>query len=305
MDRDIQRHARNRRQFQNTFSMSSLITYEPYVDESAHVFEQRLQELADTGVPVDMGHWFQCYAFDVIGMITYSRRLGFLDMGKDVGGIIKALEETLIYGSLVGIYAFLHRYLFPLQNWWAGNKGSGREFLLRFTNDRIVEHQAALKKVLEDPEHQVQGAAAGVDFLTKFYAKHSQDPVNFTKYHVLAGCTANMSAGSDTTAITLSAILYYLLRNPQIYKKLVTEIDTFYDQGRGSTSVSFKESLEMLYLQAVIKEAFPIHPAVGLPLERVVPHGGATICGFLFPDGVSTPSTCVSCCVAMLFALAD
>jgi cytochrome P450 len=34
----------------------------------------------------------------------------------------------------------------------------------------------------------------------------------------------------------------------------------------------------MPYLQAVMKEALRMHPATGLPLERVVPAGGASIC---------------------------
>ncbi|GKT45156.1 pisatin demethylase [Colletotrichum spaethianum] len=38
-------------------------------------------------------------------------------------------------------------------------------------------------------------------------------------------------------------------------------------------------------LQAVIKEALRVHPAVGLLTERVVPEGGASIAGRFFPGG--------------------
>ena len=43
----------------------------------------------------------------------------------------------------------------------------------------------------------------------------------------------------------------------------------------------------MPYLQACIKEGLRMHPATGLPLARVVPKGGATICGRYFPEDVS------------------
>lgn len=43
----------------------------------------------------------------------------------------------------------------------------------------------------------------------------------------------------------------------------------------------------MPYLQACIKEGLRMHPATGLPLARVVPNGGTTICGRYFPEGVS------------------
>ena len=38
-------------------------------------------------------------------------------------------------------------------------------------------------------------------------------------------------------------------------------------------------------MDACVKEAGRLHPAVGLPLERVVPAKGAEICGKRFPPG--------------------
>lgn len=121
-----------------------------------------------------------------------------------------------------------------------------------------------------------------MDFLTKFVSKHSENPKVFTLAHTLAGCTSNFVAGSDMTAISLSAILYYLLRHPETLGKLREEVD-----GMGPGYVTFKDSQGMGYLQTVIKEALRMHPATGLPLERVVPAGGATIAGRFFPQGVS------------------
>ncbi|KAL2104613.1 hypothetical protein VUR80DRAFT_10112 [Thermomyces stellatus] len=260
--------------------MSALVTYEPYVDACAGLFSQRLGELADGGVAANMGHWLQCYAFDVIGMITYSKRLGFLDRGEDVEGVIAALEEHLKYASLTGIYPGLHRFLFPLKNYLAGKRGAGRGYVLSFTKDRMAEHQHSPKAI--PTEGGEEGGA--VDFLTKFVAKHAKDPEEFTPEHTLAGCTSNMVAGSDTTAISLSAILYYLLQHPACFQKLRDEVDE-HARENGGGYITFKDSQGMSYLQAVIKEALRMHPATGLPLERVVPAGGATISGYFFPEG--------------------
>ena len=56
--------------------MSSLIHYESFVDRCADIFVNRLGEFADSKKTFNLGHWFQCYAFDVIGNITFGERFG-------------------------------------------------------------------------------------------------------------------------------------------------------------------------------------------------------------------------------------
>lgn len=96
------------------------------------------------------------------------------------------------------------------------------------------------------------------------------------------------STGSDTTAISLSAVIYNLLHHPECLAKLRAEIDSFTEQGRISDPITFKEAQDLPYLQAVIKEALRIHPATGQIMARIVPPGGAHLAGRYFPAG-----TCV------------
>jgi hypothetical protein len=138
--------------------MSSLVTYEPYVDECISIFRQHLAELAHASLPMNVGHWMQCYAFDVIGLMTYSKRIGFLDRGEDVGGVMSALDGMLPYASLAGLTPSLHPYMFRFKNWLAGSKGAGRAFVMNFTAERVAEHQARPKGEfadISDDEHQV------------------------------------------------------------------------------------------------------------------------------------------------------
>ncbi|KAI1851408.1 hypothetical protein JX265_000358 [Neoarthrinium moseri] len=284
-DQNVHRHAQNRRMYQNTYSMSSLISYEPYVDECTDLFSDRLRELSQAGQSVDMGRWFQNYAFDVIGLITYSRRLGFLDQGEDIGGVISALENHLTYATLVGIFPWLHPICHFVQNrLLGGERGKGREYVLKFTLEQMAAFKAAPKSMPSNVEIE-QSETVVESFLSKFQSKHSSEPGSFTQYHIQVGCAANMVAGSDTTAISLTAILYYLLSHPASLEKLRKEVDSSFQDGKLSTKPTFKESQSMPYLQAVIKEALRMHPATGLPLERVVPPGGATIAGRFFPEG--------------------
>ena len=55
-------------------------------------------------------------------------------------------------------------------------------------------------------------------------------------------------AGSDTTAISLRAIIYYLVKNSSVYRKLQDEIDAADEAGKLSESVTYAECLELPYL---------------------------------------------------------
>ncbi|GJC78215.1 cytochrome P450 monooxygenase mpaDE [Colletotrichum liriopes] len=113
-DRDIKHHAYNRRFYSNVYSMTSLVHYEPYVDECGALFSQRLMEFSKAGTAIDFGHWFQCFAFDAIAMMTYGKRLGFLDQGEDIKNVIDTINNGLIYSSLAGIFPWFHKYAMPL-----------------------------------------------------------------------------------------------------------------------------------------------------------------------------------------------
>jgi cytochrome P450 len=52
-------------------------------------------------------------------------------------------------------------------------------------------------------------------------------------------------AGSDTTAISLRAILYYLIKTPTPYKRLQAEVDQADRAGKLSKFVTYGESLEL------------------------------------------------------------
>ena len=92
-------------------------------------------------------------------------------------------------------------------------------------------------------------------------------------------------AGADTTAISLRSILYYLMRSPNTYARLVAEIDEATAAGTLSDPITYGEAIKLPYLNAVIKEAMRMHPGVGLTLPREIPAGGAEISGFYFPEG--------------------
>lgn len=86
--------------------------------------------------------------------------------------------------------------------------------------------------------------------------------------------------------------MYYLLKHPPCLQKLRDEVNQLQTgEKMPGKNVTFKDTQDMPYLQAVIKEGLRIHPATALPLERVVPEGGATISGRFFPEGVRSTAS--------------
>lgn len=97
---------------------------------------------------------------------------------------------------------------------------------------------------------------------------------------IVVHLSTNVFAGSDTTAISLRAIIYFLCRNPIVLKKMLAEVDGADAAGKLSNPITYKESTTvLLYLGAIIKEAMRLHPSVGLLMERHVPVGGLDIHG--------------------------
>ncbi|KAF4535861.1 Cytochrome P450 [Lasiodiplodia theobromae] len=272
-DRDPKRHAANRRKVASLYSMSSLLRMEEAVNDCVGLVEEKFREIARSGRAIDLQWWLQCYAFDVIGAITVAKRFGFLDKGEDPFGLIRGLDGFLKYMANVGIYSEIHPILCKLTR---SSANGGLAHAFAFASKNIQERVESNKKG-KRPESD--------DFLTKVLRLHEEQPHSFGMEDVLITCSANVVAGSDTTSISLSAIMWGLIKNPEAMTKLRSEVDEKLAKGEISEPVTFAEAQKLPYLQAVIQEGLRTHPATGLPLGRVVPEGGVRIAERFFPGG--------------------
>lgn len=93
--------------------------------------------------------------------------------------------------------------------------------------------------------------------------------------------SSTISAGFDTTAITMNSMIYYLCRNPSAMKKLRAE----FAAANLSLLPDFHETQHLKYLDAVLKETLRLNPFLQVLFEREVPAGGAKLCGKYFPEG--------------------
>lgn len=287
-DRDAKRHAETRRSVQGLYSMSSLVSYEGYVDECTRIFLRGMEDLAQGQTVADMTLQFQYFAFDVIGSITYSKRFGFLDKGDELAGVMKAIKSTVKYSTLTGVLPELHPWLYNLDTRVKVSGASGRNFLGEFVTERLVQmrRQRVSATSAGNGAGKAEDKAEMRSFLSKMLDQQEQEPDKITEYHLQMTGRSNIGAGADTTATTLAAILYHLLRNPTALDRLRQEVDGLESklQLAAGHFVRFADAREMPYLQAVIKEAMRLHTAIGLPLWREVPAGGLDLGGYHFPE---------------------
>ncbi|PQE07773.1 cytochrome P450 protein [Rutstroemia sp. NJR-2017a BVV2] len=284
-------HAQLRRSVNSAFSMSSLVQYEPLVSRTTEIFLSRTADLfASSNNPCscDFAKWLQFYAFDVIGEMTYSKRHGFLEENRDVDGIIAYLGGLFDYVAPIGQLPFLDLLFLknPIYLLLAKYGIVDATFpVARFAQQRMKERYPKTEKdgILPTVSPEVKTNKSQPDLLSKFIqAKHDR-PDFMTDQLVLTMAVSMAFAGSETTAISLSAVFYYLLKNERCMERLLQELDEKaregYFEDKETGLVSWTESQGLPYLDACIKEAFRLHPAPGLPLERVVPEQGMEIAG--------------------------
>jgi hypothetical protein len=180
----------------------------------------------------------------------FSQRFGFLDNGDDIGGIIESLRQRVPYGAIVGIYPEWHPTIFKIVNWLAGTGTGQIDYTIDYTLKRIAERKN-------------QEKSGQTDMLAQFLASHEKDPNTFTDWDIMVGAFGNIVAGADTTWITLSAVLLFLMKNSACLQKVRIEVDQFAKAGEISDPISFSESQRMPYTQAVVKEAQRLYPGTG------------------------------------------
>lgn len=211
---------------------------------------------------------------DVIGEVSFSKSFGFMDAAKDDGSF-KQIEDSLQSAAWVGqlpLVFWINDYLTPI----FGNK-------LSLSNRHGSIRALAVKEV-----NARKGRGSDrKDILSKLFAAQKEKNGQLDDTAVVSMATSNIFAGSDTTAISTRAIIYYLLKNPEYKQRLINEIDEWRQQGKLSDPVKLDETEKMPYLQAVMYEALRCHPAVGMSLPRVVPNGGVTIGGQYLPSKVN------------------
>ena len=104
-------HDQQRRLINNAFSLTQLLRYEPWVDDTVRLFLKQMQErFVDKDGPkglIDFPTWLGYFSADVISEMTFGEKTGFLETGKDVQGIIMGVRRVF------NPWLYVRRHLSP------------------------------------------------------------------------------------------------------------------------------------------------------------------------------------------------
>jgi hypothetical protein len=63
--------------------------------------EQRFMVGDNKGKTCDIADWMSYFTWDFLGDMTFSKRMGFMEQGKDVDGMLETAESVMRYFSVV------------------------------------------------------------------------------------------------------------------------------------------------------------------------------------------------------------
>ena len=262
------------RPIKGAYSLTAVLNFEGRVDSTIEYFLGKLHgEYAATKDVCLLGDLLRDFAFDVVGEVTFSERLGALDGEKMPREIMRNSESGVNYMGIVGQMPWLDKVL---RNRYVALGPHGDSSAADYAANRLKDRLET--KSDDSPPHE--------DFLNLFIEAENNkqeggEGSDLTQRQI-SWLILNLVAGSDTTAVTLQSAVYFISRSLQIQQRLVDDLR----RASPSHPITWKVCQELPYLCAIVKESLRLCPSVGLPLERIVSSKGLTLSnGVTLPPG--------------------
>ncbi|KAA8909875.1 benzoate 4-monooxygenase cytochrome P450 [Sphaerosporella brunnea] len=264
--RDPDEHNKMRKYLSNAFSDRSLKEQEDLITEVVDLFIEKIGQKGKEGI--NMVTYFNLTTFDIIGSLAFGETFGGVKSGIEhfwVAIVISSLTQGALadcFGRFP-LVASIFKTLFP--------------GVLKKITENTKKHEDYSMNLVKK---RINRKTDRKDFFARILENREQ--FNLSDVQLAAHASDFVIAGSETTATALACITYYLLRQPDILKKLQQEVRTAfrsYDQINAQSTASLK------YLQAVALEGMRVYPPLPFALPRVVPPGGDTVDGHFIPEG--------------------
>ncbi|RFU72210.1 hypothetical protein TARUN_10052 [Trichoderma arundinaceum] len=254
-------HRRQRRQLSHAFSDAALREQEAVINKYLDLLIQCLTEKSASNESFNIVDWLNFLTFDIIGHLTYSESFHCLD---DKG------YHPWVLQFFDGVRGESYRRFFSA---FPFAKEIVTAFNLNDSMKKGNDHKSYIVEKAAERMHKDDDADKGYrDFMTYMLRKNSDGVLGFTKKEIFATMPLIIGAGSETTAATMSALIFYLGTHPNVYKNLIGEIRSTFAR---EEDITLKSTRQLKYLHACLEETLRIYPPVNETPPRRCP--GATI----------------------------
>lgn len=115
---------------------------------------------------------------------------------------------------------------------------------------------------------------------TKVFQDHGKEE-GLSPVELRGNASAYIIAGSDSTAVTLTYLVWSVCRDPKVKAALLAEFRTL------PADFTIANLRDMSYLNAVIDETLRLYSGIQSALPRWVPDSGDNIAGYWLPGGTT------------------
>ncbi|KAJ5949042.1 hypothetical protein N7454_000626 [Penicillium verhagenii] len=289
-------HARKRKVLSSAYALKNLESWEYKVTDKVQRMFKHFDEVCTVApkeavasgrvapdqneLTLDLRAWNNFFTLDAIADIGLSEKLGFLDQGndmciaerKDGSTYTTSLRDALyptarkqsyilwnyewypLLNKIVNVIPYFNQMQKASENW--------ENIMWRRGNERLRRYEAGEK--LDD-------------FFQALMEDKNGNPNNLEWGEVVAECNIMMNAGSVTTAVSITNVMYQLLRNPRTLAKLREELDNVLDEDE--YVADYDKVKHLPYLRACLDESLRIFPPTSHGLPRETPPSGTNILG--------------------------
>ncbi|KAJ7779136.1 cytochrome P450 oxidoreductase [Mycena metata] len=278
---DNKHHGEMRRAESPAYSAKLFPNFEQNIDTCTNdLFNYLDRCIADGKGTVDLALILQFFVIDVVGELALSKSFELSATGRDTCQFLPLLVKFLEMACLVGTQPMVAPILRRISK--MGLVSSRIESRSKeYKNQEIYSNHHNMLQVFDSDSEMINIlTCCSAQLLTA----QNPDGSEYSLEQVRAAVDL-LTCSVDTTAITMRAMIRFVVGEAEIYTKVQIEIDDAVNCGAITFPLSYDDARKLPYLQACLKETLRLHPPVPWTLSRSVGRGGAIIAGHFFVEG--------------------
>ncbi|KAJ6541457.1 cytochrome P450 [Mycena capillaripes] len=249
-------HKRQRKALTPAFSNAVIRRLTEVFYDSAHKWDNIIDNAPADGPVIDVEHWMNFVALDSIGIAGFSHDFRTLD--GEYSAVAAAFDSLNFEGQgILSNLVFLLGTRFPFLAHLPSERNRIQKNL-RYTISGIADE--LLEKTRRERKKQVSDETSDRSIIGLLLKAEDEDAeLHMEQSEVMAQQNVLLLAGYETTSISLTWALIELARKPEKQAKLREELVQF-----GATDPTWDQLGSALpYLDSVVLEILRLHPPVG------------------------------------------